>query len=80
MVRDRWGDTVHERLFYEVNDLFDKFEWGYTAQLRGVAERAGAVRAGPTARSDAGAARPAQIQNHRPGPPADDALSLLSAA
>jgi hypothetical protein len=37
LVRDRWGDNVHERLFYEVNDLFDKFEWGYTAQLRGVA-------------------------------------------
>jgi hypothetical protein len=37
MVRERWGDAVHERLFYEVNDLFDKFEWGYTAQLRGVA-------------------------------------------
>jgi hypothetical protein len=36
-VRERWGDTVHERLYYEVNDLFDKFEWGYTAQLRGVA-------------------------------------------
>ncbi len=37
MVADRWGQTIHERLFYEVNDLFDKFEWGYTAQLRGVA-------------------------------------------
>jgi hypothetical protein len=37
MVRDRWGESIHERLFYEVNDLFDKFEWGYTAQLRGVA-------------------------------------------
>ena len=37
MVRDRWPESVHERLFYEVNDLFDKFEWGYTAQLRGVA-------------------------------------------
>ena len=37
MVRDRWPESIHERLFYEVNDLFDKFEWGYTAQLRGVA-------------------------------------------
>jgi hypothetical protein len=37
MVRDRWGESIHERLYYEVNDLFDKFEWGYTAQLRGVA-------------------------------------------
>jgi hypothetical protein len=37
MVRDRWPQSIHERLFYEVNDLFDKFEWGYTAQLRGVA-------------------------------------------
>jgi hypothetical protein len=36
-VRDRWGETIHERLYYEVNDLFDKFQWGYTAQLRGVA-------------------------------------------
>ena len=37
MVRDRWGESIHERLYYEVNDLFDKFDWGYTAQLRGVA-------------------------------------------
>jgi hypothetical protein len=37
MVRDRWPQAIYERLFYEVNDLFDKFEWGYTAQLRGVA-------------------------------------------
>jgi type IV secretory pathway TraG/TraD family ATPase VirD4 len=36
-VRTRWGPSIHERLYYEVNDLFDKFEWGYTAQLRGVA-------------------------------------------
>jgi type IV secretory system conjugative DNA transfer VirD4/TraG family protein len=36
-VLERWGPTIHERLYYEVNDLFDKFEWGYTAQLRGVA-------------------------------------------
>jgi hypothetical protein len=37
MVGERWGPGIHERLYYEVNDLFDKFEWGYTAQLRGVA-------------------------------------------
>jgi type IV secretory pathway TraG/TraD family ATPase VirD4 len=37
MVGEKWGQTIHERLYYEVNDLFDKFEWGYTAQLRGVA-------------------------------------------
>ncbi|MGI9148098.1 MAG: type IV secretory system conjugative DNA transfer family protein [Chloroflexota bacterium] len=37
LVRERWSDAVYARLYYEVNDLFDKFEWGYTAQLRGVA-------------------------------------------
>jgi hypothetical protein len=37
MVRDRWPEPIFERLYYEINDLFDKFEWGYTAQLRGVA-------------------------------------------
>jgi len=31
IVRQRWPAAVHERLYYEVNDLFDKFEWGYTA-------------------------------------------------
>jgi hypothetical protein len=36
-VRERWPHDVYERLYYEVIDLFDKFEWGYTAQLRGVA-------------------------------------------
>src|SRR5205823_11855370 len=36
-VRERWPQPIYERLYYEVNDLFDKFEWGYTAQLRGVA-------------------------------------------
>jgi hypothetical protein len=36
-VRQRWPQHVYERLYYEVVDLFDKFEWGYTAQLRGVA-------------------------------------------
>ena len=36
-IRDRWPEEVYSRLYYEVNDLFDKFEWGYTAQLRGVA-------------------------------------------
>ena len=36
-IRDRWPQEVYERLYYEVNDLYDKFEWGYTAQLRGVA-------------------------------------------
>lgn len=36
-VKARWSDEVYERLYYEINDLFDKFEWGYTAQLRGVA-------------------------------------------
>jgi type IV secretory pathway TraG/TraD family ATPase VirD4 len=36
-VRQRWPDSVYQRLYLEVNDLFDKFEWGYTAQLRGVA-------------------------------------------
>jgi type IV secretory pathway TraG/TraD family ATPase VirD4 len=36
-VRERWPEQVYARLYYEVNDLFDKFEWGYTAQLRGVA-------------------------------------------
>jgi type IV secretory pathway TraG/TraD family ATPase VirD4 len=37
IIRERWPKAVYERLYYEVNDLFDKFEWGYTAQLRGVA-------------------------------------------
>jgi Type IV secretory system Conjugative DNA transfer len=37
LVRERWPEPVYARLYYEVNDLFDKFEWGYTAQLRGVA-------------------------------------------
>lgn len=37
MVRAKWPEDVYARLYYEVNDLFDKFEWGYTAQLRGVA-------------------------------------------
>lgn len=37
MVQTKWSTAIHERLYYEVNDLFDKFEWGYTAQLRGVA-------------------------------------------
>jgi hypothetical protein len=37
LVRQRWPEPVHSRLFFEVNDLFDKFEWGYTAQLRGLA-------------------------------------------
>ncbi len=36
-VKERWSPEVYERLYYEINDLFDKFEWGYTAQLRGVA-------------------------------------------
>ncbi|MBV9356131.1 MAG: type IV secretory system conjugative DNA transfer family protein [Chloroflexi bacterium] len=36
-VRERWPEHVYARLYYEVNDLFDKFEWGYSAQLRGVA-------------------------------------------
>ncbi len=37
MVRDKWPQQIYERVYYEVNDLFDKFEWGYSAQLRGVA-------------------------------------------
>jgi Type IV secretory system Conjugative DNA transfer len=37
LVRERWPQDVHRRLYLEVNDLFDKFEWGYAAQLRGVA-------------------------------------------
>jgi type IV secretory pathway TraG/TraD family ATPase VirD4 len=37
MVKDRWPQQIYERIYYEVNDLFDKFEWGYSAQLRGVA-------------------------------------------
>jgi Type IV secretory system Conjugative DNA transfer len=37
MVHDRWPASVYDRLYYEVNDLFEKFEWGYSAQLRGVA-------------------------------------------
>ncbi|HET6315290.1 MAG TPA: type IV secretory system conjugative DNA transfer family protein, partial [Chloroflexota bacterium] len=36
-VRERWPQQIYERIYYEVNDLFDKFEWGYSAQLRGVA-------------------------------------------
>lgn len=36
-VRERWPQPIYERLYYEVNDLFEKFEWGYGAQLRGVA-------------------------------------------
>ncbi|MBI4322536.1 MAG: type IV secretory system conjugative DNA transfer family protein [Chloroflexi bacterium] len=36
-VHERWPEEVYARLYYEVNDLYDKFEWGYTAQLRGVA-------------------------------------------
>lgn len=36
-VHERWSEEVYSRLYFEVNDLFDKFEWGYTAQLRGVA-------------------------------------------
>jgi hypothetical protein len=37
MVVEKWPIEVHRRLYLEVNDLFDKFEWGYAAQLRGVA-------------------------------------------
>jgi len=37
LVRERWPENVYNRVFLEVNDLFDKFEWGYTAQTRGVA-------------------------------------------
>jgi type IV secretory system conjugative DNA transfer VirD4/TraG family protein len=37
LVKSRWPESVHARLFLEVSDLFDKFEWGYAAQLRGVA-------------------------------------------
>jgi type IV secretory pathway TraG/TraD family ATPase VirD4 len=37
LVRERWPEPVSMRLYLEVNDLFDKFEWGYTAQLRGLA-------------------------------------------
>ena len=37
VVRERWPDEVYRRLYLEVNDLFEKFEWGYAAQLRGVA-------------------------------------------
>jgi type IV secretory pathway TraG/TraD family ATPase VirD4 len=37
LVRERWSEEVYARLYFEVNDLFDKFEWGYTAQLRGIA-------------------------------------------
>jgi hypothetical protein len=37
LVRERWPEAIYDRLYYEVNDLFDKFEWGYSAQLRGVA-------------------------------------------
>ena len=37
LVRERWPEPVYMRLYLEVNDLFDKFEWGYTAQLRGLA-------------------------------------------
>ncbi len=37
IVRERWPDEVYRRLYLEVNDLFEKFEWGYAAQLRGVA-------------------------------------------
>ena len=33
----RWPKQIADRLYYEVNDLFEKFEWGYSAQLRGVA-------------------------------------------
>ena len=40
-VRERWPQPIYERLYYEVNDLFDKFEWGYTAQLRGVSNALG---------------------------------------
>lgn len=36
-VKELWPEDVYSRLYYEVNDLYDKFEWGYTAQLRGVA-------------------------------------------
>jgi Type IV secretory system Conjugative DNA transfer len=36
-VKSRWPESVHARLYLEVSDLFDKFEWGYAAQLRGVA-------------------------------------------
>ena len=37
IVRERWPLEIHRRLYLEVNDLFDKFEWGYAAQLRGIA-------------------------------------------
>jgi type IV secretory pathway TraG/TraD family ATPase VirD4 len=37
VVRGRWSEEVYHRLYLEVNDLFEKFEWGYAAQLRGVA-------------------------------------------
>src|ERR1700687_479316 len=40
-VREHWPQPIYERLYYEVNDLFDKFEWGYTAQLRGVSSALG---------------------------------------
>jgi Type IV secretory system Conjugative DNA transfer len=36
-VKEKWPEEVYSRVYYEVNDLFDKFDWGYTAQLRGVA-------------------------------------------
>jgi type IV secretory pathway TraG/TraD family ATPase VirD4 len=36
-VRQQWPQQVYDRVYYEVNDLFEKFEWGYSAQLRGVA-------------------------------------------
>jgi hypothetical protein len=37
LVRQRWSDEVYARLYYEVVDLFDRHPWGYTTQLRGVA-------------------------------------------
>ena len=37
LVAEKWPTEVHRRLYLEVNDLFDKFEWGYAAQLRGIA-------------------------------------------
>jgi Type IV secretory system Conjugative DNA transfer len=37
LVRQRWPDQVYAHLYYEVVDLFDRNPWGYTTQLRGVA-------------------------------------------
>ena len=37
LVRERWPDEVYAHLYYQVNDLFEPFEWPYAVQLRGLA-------------------------------------------